>query len=67
MSDAASLEYMTVKEVALVLRKTPLTIYRWLEGGKHFEDVPKVGREWLIPRWQVIRLLNSGRLTIHRP
>lgn len=54
-STSTDLQYMTVKEVAEVLRKHPITIYRWLEAGRVFVDVPKVGQSWLIPRYQVFR------------
>ena len=60
-----SLEYMTVKEVAAVLRKQPLTIYRWLESGTVFVSVSKVGKSWLIPRHEVVRVISSGRVVLH--
>lgn len=60
-----SIEYMTVKEVAAVLRKQPLTIYRWLEAGNVFVAVSKVGKNWLIPRHEVVRVISSGRAVLH--
>ena len=61
MTDPVPDYYMTVKEVAAILRKHPITIYRWLEGGKIFPNVKKCGQNWLISRHDLVSTLNSGR------
>jgi len=41
-------EFLTVKEVASMLRISKISIWRWLKSGK----LPgfKLGKEWRIPR-----------------
>ena len=50
--------FYTVKEVAVIFRRHPRTIYRWLEEG--FILGTKVRDGWLITQEEVDRILADG-------
>jgi len=52
--------FLTVNEVAVMLRRTPRTIYRWLDKGTMFSRARKVKDGWLIPESDVFRLVNGA-------
>lgn len=51
--------FLTVNEVAVMLRRTPRTIYRWLDEGTMFPRARKVKDGWLIPESDVFQLVNN--------
>lgn len=53
-------KFMTVKEVAIVFRRSQDTIYRWLADGKTFNKVVKVKDGYLIPEEDVKRMIEEG-------
>ena len=52
----------TVKEVSKIFKRTPRTIYRWIDGG--FISVTKVKDGYLIPHSEVNRIISIGRINI---
>lgn len=57
--DIADEHFMTVKEVAALLRVEKTTIYRWIENGKlNAKKISK--KKILIPKQSVLSLLESG-------
>lgn len=60
MYDIANEHFMTVKEVAALLRVEKTTIYRWIETGKlNAKKISK--KKILIPKQSVLSLLGSGK------
>ena len=58
--DIATEHFMTVKEVAALLRVEKTTIYRWIENGKlNAKKISK--KKILIPKQSVLSLLESGK------
>jgi len=53
-------KFMTVKEVAIVFRRSHDTIYRWISEGKIFNNVLKVRDGYLIPESEVKRIVEEG-------
>ncbi len=51
-------QFLTVQEVAALFRVSPRTVTRWDEAGV-FHSV-KIGRFKVIPRFEVLGLLNKG-------
>ncbi len=49
-------EKFTVKETAEMVRRTPDTIYRWIEEG-FLENFIKVRDGYLIPKTEIDRIL----------
>ncbi len=43
--------FYTEGQVARILGVNRITIWRWIEGGKF--NVQRIGREVLIPKWEV--------------
>ncbi len=54
--------FMTVREVATILKRSTDTIYRWIAEGKVLQDVRKVNDGYLIPETEVIRILENGKM-----
>lgn len=54
-------KFMTVKEVAIVFRRSHDTIYRWISEDT-FKDVVKVKDGYLIPEDEVKRVIEEGRI-----
>lgn len=60
MYDITNEHFMTVKEVAALLRVEKPTIYRWIENGKlNAKKISK--KKILIPKQSVLSLLESGK------
>ena len=51
--------FYTQGEAAKVLGVTPVTVWRWIKEGRL--DIQRVGREVLIPKWEVELLKVSKR------
>jgi excisionase family DNA binding protein len=51
--------FYTQGEAAEVLGVTPITVWRWIKEGRL--DIERVGREVLIPKWEVELLKVSKR------
>ncbi len=51
------IKYYTVKETAEIFRRSPQTIYRWLENG--FLESKKVRDGHLISEIEINRILNA--------
>lgn len=47
--------FYTEQEAARLLGVNPITIWRWIKEGKI--DLQRVGREVLIPKWEVDMLI----------
>lgn len=61
MYDIANEHFMTVKEVAALLRVEKTTIYRWIENGKlNAKKISK--KKILVPKQSVLSLLESGKI-----
>lgn len=52
------MRYLTVKEVAEVLRVTPYTVRKWIRQGKLFAS--KTGKEYRIHNGHVQGFINKG-------
>ena len=50
-------EYLTVREVAKLVRRHQRSVYRWLDEG--FIAGKKLRGGWLIPRDEIDRILNQ--------
>jgi len=58
--DIANEHFMTVKEVADLLRVEKTTIYRWIENGKI--NAKKINKKKiLVPKQSVLSLLERGK------
>jgi len=58
--DIANEHFMTVKEVAALLRVEKTTIYRWIENGKlNAKKISK--KKILVPKQSVLSLMESGK------
>jgi len=55
-------KFLTVKEVATILKRSTDTIYRWIAEGKVLQDVRRVNNGYLIPETEVIRILEEGKM-----
>lgn len=55
-------KFLTVKEVAAILKRSTDTIYRWIAEGKVLQDVRRVNDGYLIPEAEVLRILEDGKL-----
>ena len=55
----------TVSEVAMIFRRTDLTIQRWLRAGQ-FDGAKKIGNEWLITGHAILAKLGK-ELTVIMP
>ena len=53
-------EYLTVKEVASIVRRHQRSIYRWLDEG--FITGKKLRGGWLIPRHEMDRILDQTEI-----
>lgn len=51
-------EYMTVGEIAAVLRVTPMTVYRLIQNGKL--TAIQIGRQYRVPTVEVRRIKSEG-------
>ncbi len=51
--------YLTVKEVASILRRSTDTIYRWLQEGQMFPHAVRVKAGYLIPEADVDAVLKT--------
>jgi len=61
--------FYTEKDAAKLLGVNPITIWRWVKDGKL--DLQRVGREALIPKWEietlrVVRGQEAFNLAKHR-
>lgn len=55
---------MTIKEVAIIFKRTPKTIRRWIDEGKTFNRLIKFKDGWLIPESEVDRILEKAEVII---
>lgn len=55
-------KFMTVREVATILKRSTDTIYRWIAEGKVLQDVRRVNDGYLIPETEVKRILEDGKI-----
>lgn len=55
-------KFLTVKEVATILKRSTDTIYRWIAEGKVLQDVRRVNDGYLIPEAEVLRILEDGKM-----
>lgn len=54
-------KFMTVREVAIVFRRSHDTIYRWILEGKTFQNIVKVKDGYLIPESEVEKIIEEGK------
>lgn len=64
MNDKLYTKLYTVDEIAVILRTTPNTIYRWLRAGK-LSGV-KLGKEWRIKKETLASLLTESNTATKR-
>jgi len=63
--DIANEHFMTVKEVAALLRVEKTTIYRWIENGKlNAKKISK--KKILVPKQSVLSLLESDKTGVDK-
>ncbi|MBI5969754.1 MAG: helix-turn-helix domain-containing protein [Deltaproteobacteria bacterium] len=55
-------KFMTVKEVAIVFRRSHDTIYCWILEGNTFKSIVKVKDGYLIPEDEIKRVIEEGRI-----
>ena len=55
----------TVKDVAVIFRKSTKTIYRWIDEGKTFKEYIKHRNSILIPKSEVDRILKEGTVKVY--
>ena len=58
-------EILTVREVAVYLRVSRVTVWRWCQNG--IIPATQVGRHWRIRRIDLLGLLNNNRALISIP
>lgn len=51
---------LTVKETAIIFRRTPKTIRRWIDEGQVFKTIIKVKDGYLITQSEIDRILKEG-------
>jgi excisionase family DNA binding protein len=51
--------FFTASQAALELSVTRITIWRWTKEGKF--NVQRIGRESLIPKWEVELIKRTGQ------
>ena len=51
---------LTVKETAIIFRRTPKTIRRWIDEGQVFKKIIKVKDGYLIKQSEIDRILEEG-------
>ena len=51
---------LTVKEAAIIFRRTPKTIRRWIDEGQVFKKIIKVKDGYLIKKSEIDRILEEG-------
>lgn len=51
--------FVTVDEVAVILRRSPRTVRRWCEQGQVFSRSTKIMGLWLIPRSELLEVIHG--------
>lgn len=57
-------EKYTLLEVAGIFKRSSRTLYRWLDEKTVFKEAIKIQDGWLIPRREIIRILESGTVIV---
>jgi len=53
---------LTIKEIAEIFKRSPDTIYRWIDEGKIFKEIIKIKGGYLIPETEVQRILRVRKV-----
>ena len=57
--DKPEIEYLTIREVSIIVRRSPQTIYRWIDEG-YLERCVKVKDGYLVPKSEITRILTPA-------